>query len=61
MAYRPPIARWLAFAAFLALVASAALTAWLVLADRADFGAAARRQVAARSNEAAEHPTAAGR
>jgi hypothetical protein len=41
---RPPIPRWLALAAVLALVASAVFTTWSVLTDRADFGAAARRQ-----------------
>jgi hypothetical protein len=58
---RPPIPRWLALAAFLALVASAALTTWSVLTDRADFGAAAEQQAMPRSNEAGEHPAAGGR
>jgi hypothetical protein len=57
---RPPIPRWLAFAAFLVLVASAALTAWSVLSDRADFGAAAEQPATSQSNEAGEHPAAAG-
>jgi hypothetical protein len=57
---RPPIPRWLALAAFLALVASAALTTWSVLTNRADFGAASERQATAQSNEAGEHPSAGG-
>ena len=57
---RPPIPRWLALAAFLALVASAALTAWSVLTDRADFGAAAEQRATPQSNEAGEHPAAGG-
>ena len=58
---RRPIPRWLALAAFLALVASAALTTWSVLTNRADFGAAGERQAKALSNEAGEHPSAGGR
>jgi len=58
---RPPIPRWLALAAFLALVASAALTTWSVLTDRADFGATAERQATPQANEAGEHPAAGGR
>ena len=58
---RPPIPRWLALAAFLALVASAALTAWSVLTDRADFGSAAEQRAALRSNKAGEEPAAGGR
>ena len=53
---RPPIPRWLALAAILALVASGALTTWFVLTDRADFDGAAEQQAAPRSNEAREHP-----
>ena len=55
---RPPIPRWLALAAFLALVTSAALTAWSVLTDRADFGAAAEQRATPRVNEATEQPDA---
>lgn len=58
---RPPIPRWLALAAFLALIASAALTAWSVLTDRADFGAAAEQLATPQSNEAGEQPDAGGR
>ena len=58
---RPPIPRWLALAAFLALVASAALTAWSVLTDRADFGAAAEQRATPPSNAAGEHPDAGAR
>jgi hypothetical protein len=53
---RPPIPRWLALAAFLALVAAAVLTAWSVLTDRADFGAAALHPAAAESNQTGEQP-----
>jgi hypothetical protein len=53
-----PIPRWLALAAFLALVASAALTTWAILTDRADFGAAVEQPVEAHSKEAAEQPAA---
>ncbi len=56
-----PIPRWLALAAFLALVASAALTAWSVLSDRADFDAAAQRHTSAQSSETGEQPSAGGR
>ena len=38
---RPPLPRWLALAALLALVAAGVLTAWALLTGRADFGAAA--------------------
>jgi hypothetical protein len=58
---RPPIPRWLALAAILALVASGVLTAWFVLTDRADFGVAAEQQAAPRSNEAREQPFEADR
>ena len=58
---RSPIPRWLALAAFLALVASAALTTWSVLTDRADFGAAGERQATPQSNEVGEQPSAGGR
>jgi hypothetical protein len=57
----PPILRWLALVAFLALVASAALTTWSILTDRADFAAVAQRQAARHSNEAAEQPDAGAR
>jgi len=57
---RPPIPRWLALAAFLALVASAALTAWSVLTNRADFGAAAEQRATPQAKEAAEQPDAGG-
>ena len=55
---RPPIPRWLALAAFLALGASAGLTAWSVLTDRADFGAAAEQRATPQVNEATEQPDA---
>jgi hypothetical protein len=55
---RPPIPRWLALAAFLALVASAVLTAWSVLTDRADFGAAAEQRATPQAKQAAEQPNA---
>ena len=58
---RPPIPRWLALAAFLALIASAVLTAWSVLTDRADFGAAAEQRATPQSNQAGEQPDAGGR
>jgi len=58
---RPPIPRWLALAAFLALVASAALTTWSLLTDRADFGAAVEQRATPQPNEAGEHPAAGGR
>jgi hypothetical protein len=58
---RLPIPRWLALAAFLALVASAALTTWSVLTDRADFGAAAEQRATPQSNEAGEQPSTGGR
>jgi len=46
----------MALAAFLALVASAALTAWAILTDRADFAASGRWQATAQVNEAGQQP-----
>ena len=41
MSDRPPLPRWLALAALLALLAAGTLSAWAILSGRADFGAAA--------------------